>query len=186
MSIEDKERWDKKYKNNLIPTKVVQIVEEYAKLAKGNKALDIACGMGRNTKFLATIGFEVDALDISPVAIENLQNIPNIHAIEVDFDTYRLKENSYDLIVCTYFLKRELFPHIYKALKENGIFIFETFMHHADNTKVPSNKSFLLNKGELEATFDKNYEIMHLREFMDEGICGEKSFKTSIVARKKH
>jgi SAM-dependent methyltransferase len=129
--------------------------------------------------------FTVEALDISPVAIENLQNIDNILALEVDFDSYTLKENSYDLIVCTYFLKRSLFPQIEKALKEGGVFIFETFMHHADNTKAPSNRSFLLEEGELEITFDDRYEILHLREFMEEGICGEKSMKASMVAKKK-
>lgn len=185
MSIEDKERWDKKYKSNIIPSKIVEVVENYAKLATGKSALDIACGMGRNSKFLAESGFDVHALDISEVAIESLKDIENIRAEMVDFDSYSLKENSYDLIVCTYFLERKLFPQIEKALKEDGIFIFETFMHDAENTKVPSNKSFLLNKGELEATFDDRYNLMHLSEWMDENICGEKSMKASMVAKKK-
>ena len=185
MSSEDRERWDKKYSSNVIPTKIVKVVEDFAKLATGNRALDLASGMGRNSKFLATLGFQVDALDISPIAIESLKNIENINPKEVDFDSYVLPENSYDLIVCTYFLKRELFLQIEKALKEDGIFIFETFMHHPDNTKVPSNKTFLLNEGELEATFDDRYEILHLREFMEEGVCGEKSMKSSMVAKKR-
>jgi len=184
MSIEDKERWEKKYKFNPTPTKVIEVVKEYAKLALGKKALDIACGMGRHTKYLASLGFEVDALDISPTAIESLKGIKGVNAQEVDFDNYKLKEGSYDLIVSTYFLKRELFPQIEKALKEGGIFIFETFMHHPENTKAPSDRSFLLNQGELEATFNEHYEIIHLREFMEEGICGEKSMKASMVVRK--
>ena len=185
MAIADRERWDKKYKNNPTPTKIVEVVKEYAPLAKGKEALDIACGMGRNSKFLAEAGFNVDALDISPIAINSLKDIASINAIEVDFDTYRLKEDSYDLIVCTYFLNRALFPQIEKALKEEGIFIFETFMHHPENTKAPSNKRFLLEKGELEKRFNEDYEILHLREFMSEGICGEKSMKASMVAQKK-
>ena len=185
MSNEDKERWDRKYKNNLIPTKVVEVVEKYAKLATGKNALDIACGMGRNSKFLASNAFNVHALDISEVAIKSLEDLENIKAEVVDFDTYILKENTYDLIVCTYFLERKLFPQIEKALKENGIFIFETFMHDAENTKVPSTKSFLLNEGELEATFDDRYDLMHISEWMDENICGEKSMRASMVAKKK-
>jgi len=185
MSIEDKERWNNKYKNNPIPTKVVEVVKKYAKLATGDRALDIAAGMGRNSKFLAQEGFLVDALDISSLAIEKLENIENINALEVDFDSYKLEENSYDLIVCTYYLNRELFPQIERALKEDGIFIFETFMHHTENTKVPSNKTFLLNEGELEATFDERYELLHIREFMEIGLCGEKSMKASMVAKKK-
>jgi 2-polyprenyl-3-methyl-5-hydroxy-6-metoxy-1,4-benzoquinol methylase len=56
MAREDKERWDKKYKNNPIPSKIVKVVEQYAQLATGKQALDIACGMGRNSKFLASNG----------------------------------------------------------------------------------------------------------------------------------
>jgi len=186
MAVEDRERWDKKYKNNHpIPSKIAEVVEKYSLLAKGRKALDIACGTGRNAKFLASQGFQVDALDISSVALESLKDIENIRAKEVDFDNYRLEENAYDLIVCTYYLNRSLFPQIEKALKEDGLFIFETFMYHPDNTKVPSNRSFLLEDGELELTFDDRYELLHLREFMDEISCGDRAMKSAMVARKK-
>jgi 2-polyprenyl-3-methyl-5-hydroxy-6-metoxy-1,4-benzoquinol methylase len=184
MSVDDRVRWDKKYKNNIIPTKVVEVVEKNAKLATGESALDIACGMGRNAKFLATEGFNVHALDISDVAIKSLKNIENIRAEEVDFDTYTLKENSYDLIICTYYLNRSLFPQIERALKDGGVFIFETFVHHPDNTKAPSNKSFLLESGELERTFSKNYEILHLNEFWKDGVCGDRVLRASIVIKK--
>jgi SAM-dependent methyltransferase len=186
MAVEDKERWDKKYKNNHpIPSKIAEVVEKYSLLAKGKKALDIACGTGRNAKFLASKGFQVDALDISPIALESLKGIKNIQIKEVDFDNYRLEEDAYDLIVCTYYLNRSLFPQIEKALKEDGLFIFETFMHHPKNTKVPSNRSFLLEDGELETTFDDQYELLYLQEFMDDIACGDKAMKSSMVARKK-
>ena len=181
MSLVDKERWNKKYTNTLLPQNIIEVVDNYANEAKGNKALDIACGMGRNSKLLASKGFEVHALDISEVAIETLRNEKNIEAKIVDFDAYTLEENSYDLIVCTYFLERKLFPQIENALKEDGIFIFETFMHDEANTKVPSNKAFLLNKGELKEIFSKGYDIIHLAEFM----CGDFCMKSSLVARKK-
>ena len=79
MAIEDRKRWDKKYRNNHpIPTKIANVVEKYYKFANGTKALDIACGTGRNAKFLAKHGFHVDALDISPVGLEALKGIENI------------------------------------------------------------------------------------------------------------
>ena len=185
MAVEDRERWDKKYENNHpIPTKIVKVLEEYFTLAEGVDALDIACGMGRNSRFLAKHGFNVDALDISPVALKSLENIAKINAEEVDFDSYRLKENCYDLIVSTYYLNRTLFPQIKKALRENGVFIFETFMHHPENTKVPSNRSFLLEQGELEKIFSKGYEILYSNEFMGEVNGGDKAMRASIVVRK--
>lgn len=184
MSVKDKERWDDKYKHGSLPQNVIEVVQNYAKEANGNKALDIACGMGRNAKLLVKMDFEVHALDISEVAITSLKGIENIEVQAVDFDTYELKENAYDLIVCTYFLERKLFPQITKALKENGIVIIETFMHHEENTKVPSNRAFLLEKGELEKIFSVDYSIVYKNEFMDESICGDKSVRASIVARK--
>jgi 2-polyprenyl-3-methyl-5-hydroxy-6-metoxy-1,4-benzoquinol methylase len=185
MSVEDKVRWDDKYKNGKLPQTIIKVVNDYAKEARSNRALDIACGMGRNARLLASMGFEVDALDISAVAIESLKGIENINAKVVDFDTYELKENTYDLIVCTYFLERKLFPQIELALKKNGVFIFETFIHDVANEKVPSNKAFLLDKGELKMTFSEAYEIIHLNEFIAEGMCGDKNMRTSMVARKK-
>lgn len=184
MSSEDKKRWDAKYSNNPAPINVLDVVKRYATLALGSKALDIACGKGRNSKFLAEQGFEVEALDISEVAINSLEGIENIDAQMVDFDSYTLKENAYDLIVCTYFLERKLFPQIKSALKKDGILIFETFMHHEENTKTPSNRAFLLEKGELEQSFSEGFKMIKLNEFMDEGICGDKSMKISMVVQK--
>ncbi len=185
MAQEDKERWDEKYQNNPMPDEPIKLVSDYATLATGNQALDIACGMGRHSKYLASKGFEVDALDISSVAIEHLQNIPNINAIEVDFDTYTLPKEKYDLIVCTYFLERRLFPQMIDALKPNGIILLETFLHDADNERIPSNPAFLLNEGELESTFDDKCELLHIPEFWDEDYQGYKTMKTSMVAKKK-
>lgn len=185
MAQEDKERWDEKYQNNPMPDEPIKLVSDYASIATGKQALDIACGMGRHSKYLASKGFEVDALDISSVAIEQLQNIPNIHAREVDFDTYTLPKEKYDLIVCTYFLERKLFPQMIKALKPNGIILMETFLYHPDNERAPSNPAFQLNEGELEAMFDDKCELLHIPEYWDEDYQGYKTMKTAMVAKKK-
>jgi len=185
MAQKDKEKWDSKHLTAPIPDSPIELIMNYVKLAKGKQALDIACGMGRHSKYLASKGFQVDALDISSTAIESLQDLENIRAKEVDFDTYTLEENKYDLIVCTYFLQRSLFPQIEKALKEGGIFIYETYLYHPDNTKTPSNRTFLLEEGELELTFSDRYELMHIQEWWDEDYDRSKTMKGSIVARKK-
>lgn len=185
MAQEDKERWDEKWQNHPMPDEPIKLVSDYASLAPGVQALDIACGMGRHSRYLASKGFEVDALDISSVAIEQLQNIPHIHAKEVDFDTYTLPKERYDLIVCTYFLERRLFPQMIDALKPNGIILMETFLYHPDNERITSNPAFLLNEGELEATFNASCELLQLPEFWDEDYRGYKTMKTSMVAKKK-
>ena len=185
MAQTDKERWDEKYQNNPMPETPIKLVSDYAALATGNQALDIACGMGRHSKYLASKGFEVDALDISSVAITQLQDIPGIDAKEVDFDSYRLPIESYDLIVCTYFLERKLFAQIIDALKPNGIILMETFLHHPNNERPASNPDFLLKEGELEATFHETCELLHILEFWAEDYRGYQTMKTAMVAKKK-
>jgi len=187
VAVEDKQKWNKKYQNNPISDKPIKLITDFAKLATGTKALDVACGMGRHSKYLASQGFEVDALDISSLAIDALQGIPNINPIEVDFDTYTLSKNAYDLIVCTFFLKRELFPQMIDALNEDGILIYETFVYHPDNQQVPSQRSYLLEEGELENTFSNALDLIESREYWDETMEmeGIKMRKASIVGKKK-
>jgi len=75
MAQEDKERWDEKHASNIMPQEPIKLIKEYANLATGKQALDIACGNGRHSKYLASLGFKVNALDISSVAIKQLQGI---------------------------------------------------------------------------------------------------------------
>ncbi len=188
MAIEDKARWDKKYQDPETAqrlSKPLQIVQDYSKLSQGKNALDIACGMGRHSKYLADNGFEVDALDISSVAISKLQGVPHISAKEVDFDSYILPKEKYDLIVCAYFLKRSLFIPMIEALKPNGIILMETFLEGPNNERAPSNPAFLLSEGELEAFFNEKCELLHIKEYEDRDYQGFKTMKTQMVARKK-
>ena len=185
MAQKDKEKWDSKHLTAPIPNVPIELITNYAKLANGKQALDIACGMGRHSKYLVSQGFQVDALDISSTAIESLQGIEDINAKEVDFDSYRLEENKYDLIVCSYFLERSLFPQIEIALKKGGIFIYETYLYHTDNSKNPSNRTFLLEENELEMTFKERYELIYIKEWWDEDYDRSKTMKGSMVAQKK-
>jgi 2-polyprenyl-3-methyl-5-hydroxy-6-metoxy-1,4-benzoquinol methylase len=190
LALADKEKWNKRYENNPIPDTPIKIITDYAKEAIGKndtdkKALDIAAGMGRHSKYLASLGFEVDALDISSLAIASLQNIKNINAKEVDFDTHSLEKNKYDLVVCTYFLKRELFAQIIAALKDGGILIYETFVYHPNNKQTPTHRSFLLEEGELENAFKNDLDIIKSEEYWHQTIKGLKMKKAVFVGKKR-
>ncbi len=51
-----------------------KILVEYAHLLNKKEAiLDIGAGQGRNTFYLAKLGYSVDAIDTSSVAIESLK-----------------------------------------------------------------------------------------------------------------
>ncbi|WP_424686388.1 MAG: methyltransferase domain-containing protein [Halarcobacter ebronensis] len=191
MAIEDKEKWNKKYKNT--PELLASRPQSYKlsnviNYAKGLNALDVACGSGRNSIFLANNGFNVTSIDISEVALNSLneKNNPKIKTQLVDLDTHKFDENSYDLIIMTNFLDRKAIPKLVNALKKDGVLFIETYMFHEENEKPPSNPDFLLKEGELKNFFDeKEVEIIEYDEFFNESFELYKMRKQAIAIRKK-
>lgn len=182
----DREKWNKKYKEGeYLLNEPSEIVKKFSLLAPKGKALDIACGLGRNAKYLAKLGFEVDAVDISDVAINNLKNIKNINPILADLDYYQIPENKYSLIININYLNRNLFPQIKEALIKGGVLIFETFTLNEDNLlEQPKNKNYLLRKNELLKSFSDMYVIFYEEKTITKP-NGEKAFISSLVAKKE-
>jgi 2-polyprenyl-3-methyl-5-hydroxy-6-metoxy-1,4-benzoquinol methylase len=189
MSIDDKIKWNNKYKNkpNLLkPREASEKLKSLIKYAKGKDVLEIACGSGRNSIYLAKNGFNITALDISDIAIETLnkQNIENIKTEVVDLENYTPKENSYDLIVKTNYLDKVLIPKLAQALKKDGILFIETYMQHEENEKKDSNPEYLLKKEELKSFFNDEFEIIDYDEFLNENYEMYKMMKQSICIKK--
>jgi len=100
------------------------------KVKRGTAVLEIGVGMGYVTRGLYDLGAIVDALDISPVALERVSGYcrKTYHVFEVN----KLTDNSYDLVIChnvvqhvpTVDLKAELIEVI-RALKPTGVFAIE-------------------------------------------------------------
>ena len=181
--IEDKERWNKRHVEKPMRHNVEPIVERYISHAKSGRALDIACGIGRNTHFLAQNGFVVDAVDISDYALSEVKDLKNISKIECDLDNYNLEKGKYELIININYLSRRLFPQIKEALKSDGILIFETFIVAHGDFAQPSNQEFLLRKNELLHAFI-GLDIIYYEEHDDINLRGEKTRVASLVAKK--
>jgi len=179
MAQEDQLKWDRKYTDNeklLGFREPSKLLTRYMSSAPGTKALDIACGTGRNTLYLSAQGFEVDALDISAVALQELTqhmqkatDLSFIHTQLVDLDSYTPPLSTYDIIVQTNFLDRRLIPLLAKSLTKGGILIIETYMIDPENQKKGSNPIYLLQEGELPRYFDEEYEILFYDEFWNQG-----------------
>ncbi len=68
----DSTSWDERYASVEHPwgsAPPPELMSRYAALRPG-RVIDLACGDGRNARYLAESGWEVDAVDFSPVAIE--------------------------------------------------------------------------------------------------------------------
>ena len=181
--IEDKARWNKRHVEKPMRHNVEPIIEKYIGEANIGEALDIACGTGRNTHFLAEKGFIVDAVDLSDYALGEIKNLATINKIEKDLDTYNLAVNKYDLIVNINYLNRRFYPQIKEALKSGGILIYETFIVAHGDFRNPANPEFLLRKNELLHTFI-GLDTIYYEERNEINLRGEKIRVASLVARK--
>ncbi|CAM2774424.1 class I SAM-dependent methyltransferase [Helicobacter burdigaliensis] len=180
--IKDKIKWNEKYSKNNTPGSPLELLVDFIQKAKKGKALDIACGLGRNSLFMRDCGFIVDSIDISDIGLENLQNEPNIHTFCEDLDDFNIPRDSYHLICNSYFLQRKLFLGINEGLKQGGILVFETFLYNPSLSDFSTNPSYFLQPNELLDSF-KNLEIL----FYQEKEVEEKTHSkiTQLVAKKK-
>jgi SAM-dependent methyltransferase len=157
MSEKDRIKWDAKYREKPVSSDPSGIVRKYRHMASPGRALDIACGNGRNSIFLAQNGFAVDAVDISTVATDRLAGQhAGIRVLCEDLDTWEFPRNQYDLIVNIRFLDRGLFPQIHAGLKAGGLLIFESFV----NGKIDK---YCLKTNELLQVFGK-FRIIYYEE----------------------
>ncbi len=192
MANKDKIKWNEKYKNTpkLLEDREPSIkLIEAIKHTKGNKALDIACGAGKNSIYLARNNFFIDSMDISDIALKTLdkKGYKNINTIQIDLEEeFVLNKNSYDIIVQTNFLDRTIIPKLINSLKKDGIIFIETYMHHSSNEKEPSNSNFLLKQKELQKLFKDDFELIDYDEFDNEPYELFRMRKQSIIARKKN
>jgi tellurite methyltransferase len=150
-----REKWDRKYRERDFSPVPSRIVREYYHRAPVGRALDLACGIGRNACFLAEKGFEVDAVDISEEGLRRFVcRHPAIHRICQDLDTFRIRPGIYQLIINIRFLKRRLFPALQNGLGPGGLLIFETYLREQDPAAANRfQPGHLLRDGELRHAF---------------------------------
>ena len=111
----------KKYNTNPVHSEVLEAIQT----VKPGKALDLGCGQGRNSLFLAQQGFDVTAVDQNELALEILQSIVEQEDLEMPVGLYDINsasiEQTYDFIVSTVvlmFLQADRIPEIIKNMQE--------------------------------------------------------------------
>ena len=180
----DKDRWNKKYDTEvyLFGEKPIPFLVDNIHILPRGKALDVAMGEGRNGVYLATKGFDVTGLDISEKGLEKAHALAAKHNVTiktkvVDLETIKFKPNSYDLIICTYYMDRKLFKKFYDALKPGGMVLIETY--NIDYLKYREfNAKWALKTNELLDIF-KGMRVHRYRDYDD-----AREAYSSIIAEK--
>ena len=190
MALDDQVRWDRQHRESGMqaPSRFLEEIVDNAHWALAPcKALDVAAGKGRNALFLAARGFQVTAIDISAVGLEEGRKRARDSSLSVewrqaDLENFQLAGAAYDLVVNINYLQRSLIPQIKSAVRPCGHVIFETYLIDQQAAGPVKNPDYLLHHNELLEQF-RDYRVLLYREgkFAD---GSEPSFRAGILARR--
>jgi 2-polyprenyl-3-methyl-5-hydroxy-6-metoxy-1,4-benzoquinol methylase len=191
MTTQDRALWEQRHAaeaGEIEPSPfLVEIFEQGAWAIRSGKALDLACGKGRNALYLAKRGFAVDAVDIAATALGEGRRRAQERGLSVDFrevdlDQWEPPDDQYDLILNIHFLDRSWVPKIKRSLKLGGHVIFETFLIDQRVLGHPKNPAHLLDHNELLRLF-ADFRVLLYREGKFVERDGE-AYKAALLAQK--
>lgn len=127
------------------------VLRHGAKIRAGGRVLDLACGSGRHSIFLAAQGFQVLGVDKNPDALASVKDRRGIRTRQVDLEgeIWPLAGECFDGVVVTNYLYRPFLPQLLACLAPGACLIYETFMEGNEAYGKPSNPDFLLRSQEL-------------------------------------
>lgn len=128
----------------------------------GGEVLDLACGYGRHARYLAQLGYRIEAVDRDAEALATLVGVANVttRCADLEGGPWPYYSRVFDGIVVSRYLWRPLFPQIFNALAEGGVLIYETFMEGQQLYGKPENPAHLLRPGELLELVGKRFTVI--------------------------
>lgn len=185
---DSKSEWDQAYSRSSFifgksPEKF--LAENYDYIPEGSAVLDMGMGEGRNAVFLAQKGHKVTGVDISSVAIKKSYMLAKEYGVKIkgvvaSLDKYKIAPDTYDAIICFYYINRDIVKKMISWLKPGGLIIFEAFT--TDQKKVKGHRDY------DDSQYFKPQELLTLfpgmRVLKYEEPVHEKKFRASIILKK--
>ena len=179
-------RWNERFSSDdyLFGEKPNQYLADKTPLLQRGKALCIADGEGRNSVWLASQGYDVDAFDFSPIAIAKAKQLAAKHQVAVhfhcsDWQSFDWQANQYDTIAGIFFqfadqeARTKIFEKLNFALKPGGTLIIQGYGKDQMQYKTggPGILENLYDEELLLSAF-KDYKVLDLKSYLhlvDEG-----------------
>ncbi|MCL2930671.1 MAG: class I SAM-dependent methyltransferase [Trichodesmium sp. St2_bin6] len=116
-------------------TRFRQLALEGLIIEENTQILDLCCGSGQGTNFLAKYSKSVIGLDASPLSINRAKkNVPSAKYVEGFAEDMPFSNNQFDLVHTSAALHemnseqlRQIIQEVYRVLKPSGIFTFVDF-----------------------------------------------------------
>ncbi len=173
MSAAERDKWDARYRDGAYDSRThpTALLAEWLPRLARDRALDVACGAGRNALFLAANGYSVTALDISAVALERGRQRAEERALSIewlcgdldDFVEHVLPPGTFDLIVWVRYIHDTLMPSLIARLNPGGTLLCEQHLATTAQVAGPTSAAFRLAPGALERSA-KGLAILHSYE----------------------
>jgi SAM-dependent methyltransferase len=154
-------------------------------LGDDGRALCVADGEGRNSVWLASEGFDVDAFDASPVAVEKARRLAAKRGVSVRFtvadaDSWSWPESAYDVVAAIFIqfaapdLRRRMFDRMAQTLRPGGLLLLEGYRVEqlAYGTGGPRSAAHLYTEEQLrtELAVLKLEQVRCYDEAVEEGV----------------
>jgi tellurite methyltransferase len=187
--MDERGRWNAHYASrvNTHEEDPPPFLREHLALLPRGRVLELAMGEGHNAIFLARQGFSVTGLDVSDIAVERSLRMSQeagvaIEAQCTDLRTTILPAGAYDVVVCFYYLQRDLFPQVVNTLRTGGMVIYETFTEEQAQYGHPTNPDHLLRPNELLEAF----RPLRIRVYRDLIVQGPKAVASLVGEKVSH
>jgi cyclopropane fatty-acyl-phospholipid synthase-like methyltransferase len=198
-----REFWDQRYRtpDYIFGTEPnVFLASQVSRFKPEDRVLDVGCGEGRNSVWLARLGCDVIGLDVSPLALDKARRLAAdqgtaVQYVQTDIRDWHWEPARFDAVVCVFIQFAEpeqrarLFDGFLTTLKAGGLLVLQGYTPKQVEYKTggPPRADHMYTAELLRSAFAR-MEILHLREHEEvlaEGIKHVgRSALIDLVARK--
>jgi len=189
VSKQDRDKWDQRYaEDSYRKNNPVTLVSDWLPKIPVGRALDVACGAGRNAILLAQTGFEVDAIDISSEGLNRARQTAeeqglSINWIEHDLDEPYPFEPNYDLIIVMWYVDLGLVSRLCECLAPGGYLVCQEHLVTEQEAIGPKGTNFRVAPGTLREAVS-GLDVLLYEESIETIPEGGQVASARLVARK--
>ncbi len=189
MSAEDRDKWNQRYAEDSYRTSnPVTLLSDWLPEIPVGRALDVACGAGRNSILMAGAGFQVDAIDISRDGLKETRKKADerglvLNLIEHDLDEPYPFATEYNLIVILWYVNLELIAQLCSCLAPGGYLLCEEHLRCEQEVIGPDNPDFRVAPGALREAVSA-LDLMLYEESVEAIPEGGQVASARVVARR--
>lgn len=151
-----------------------ELVELVTEIPKGN-ALDIGCGVGQESIFLAKNGFSVSGIDVAPTAIRIAKKKAREARAKVKFYvgdalSLRFKDDEFDFVNDRGLFhtlnpddRRKFVLEIERVLRKGGLYFMQCF---SDKEPDTGKGAYHLSEDEIRGNFESRFSIVSIKPIL--------------------